>query len=333
MTEPLTDKELKAPAVEIQDLVKIYGTKRVVDGINMNLSVGKVYGILGPNGAGKTTTINMLTTLVRSDHGIAKVFGHDVQKEAGRVRQLIGLTGQYAALDEKLSGYENLFIFSRLQGFNSRGARDKAQSLLAEFDLEDSAAKLVEKYSGGMRRRLDLAASLIAEPPLLFLDEPTTGLDPRNRMRTWEMIRGLVAKGTTVLLTTQYLEEADNLADWIAVIDSGRIVAEGSSNELKASIGATSLHLRLARKADMSRALGFVEKILGAKGAMADETAISVPMKAPDDVTELLVALRNDGIGLSEISVQKPTLDEVFLVLTGKKNEEKGSEESHEHLN
>jgi ABC-2 type transport system ATP-binding protein len=315
--------------VETHGLVKIYGARRVVDGIDMALPVGKVYGILGPNGAGKTTTINMLTTLLRPDQGVAKVFGHDVRKDAGRIRQLIGLTGQYAALDEKLSGFENLFIFSRLLGFTSWGARKKAEALLADFELTDSAAKPVEKYSGGMRRRLDLAASLISTPPLLFLDEPTTGLDPRNRAKMWDLIRGLVAHGTTVLLTTQYLDEADNLADRIAVIDRGRIVAEGTANELKASIGLTSLHLRVVKNHDMGKAQRLVEKILRAKSAVTEESVISAPMKNPDHVTELLVALRGQGIGLSEISVQKPTLDEVFLTLTGKGPAAGDKEASH----
>jgi ABC-2 type transport system ATP-binding protein len=317
MNGMLTELERTAPAVETRSLVKIYGKKRVVDGIDLTLPIGKVYGMLGPNGAGKTTTINMLTTLLKPDHGVAKVFGHDVRKEADRVRSLIGLTGQYASLDEKLSAYENLFIFSRLQGFSPNGARNKAEFLLAEFDLEDSSGKLVENFSGGMRRRLDLAVSLISEPPLIFLDEPTTGLDPRNRARIWDLIRCLVSKGTTILLTTQYLDEVDQLADRIAVIDHGRIVAEGTANELKASIGTTTLHLRLAQKGDIPVALNLVERILGAKGVVTDELNISAPMMAPDDVAELLVALRDANIGLSEISVQKPTLDEVFLAITG----------------
>jgi len=317
MNGTLTESERSTPAVETRSLVKVYGGRRVVDGIDLALPIGKVYGMLGPNGAGKTTTINMLTTLLKPDQGVAKVFGHDVQKEADRVRSLIGLTGQYASLDEKLSAYENLFIFSRLQGFSPKGARDKAGSLLAEFDLEDSSGKLVEDFSGGMRRRLDLAVSLISEPPLLFLDEPTTGLDPRNRARIWDMIRGLVSKGTTVLLTTQYLDEVDQLADRIAVIDRGRIVAEGTPNELKASIGTTTLHLRLVAKGDIGRALGLVEKVLGAKGVVTDGSGITAPMKAADHVAELLIALRDADIGLSEISVQKPTLDEVFLTITG----------------
>jgi ABC-2 type transport system ATP-binding protein len=317
MNGTLTESERSGPAVETRSLVKVYGGRRVVDGIDLVLPVGKVYGMLGPNGAGKTTTINMLTTLLRPDHGVAKVFGHDVRKEPDRVRSLIGLTGQYASLDEKLSAYENLFIFSRLQGFSPKGARDKAGSLLTEFELGDSAGKLVEDFSGGMRRRLDLAVSLISQPPLLFLDEPTTGLDPRNRARIWDMIRVLVSKGTTVLLTTQYLDEVDQLADKIAVIDHGRIVAEGTANELKASIGTTTLHLQLVAKGELGRALGLVERVLGAKGVVTDELGITAPMKAADHVAELLLALREAKIGLSEISVQKPTLDEVFLTITG----------------
>jgi ABC-2 type transport system ATP-binding protein len=310
MYKTLNAAEQAAPAVEARSLLKIYEKNRVVDGIDLTLPVGKVYGILGPNGAGKTTTIKMLTTLLKPDGGIAKIFGHDVQKEANTVRRLIGVTGQYASLDEKLSAYENLFIFSRLLGFSPRGARKKAGYLLAEFDLEDVAARLVEKFSGGMRRRLDLAASLISEPPLLFLDEPTTGLDPRNRAMIWDLIRGLVSKGTTVLLTTQYLDEADQLA-------------EGTSNELKASIGANTLHLRLDGGNNTEKATAIINQILGVKCAVTDDLNISAPMKTPGLVTDLLIAFRNVGIGLSEISVQKPTLDEVFLTITGHSAKEK----------
>jgi ABC-2 type transport system ATP-binding protein len=323
MYKTLNAAEQAAPAVEARSLLKIYEKNRVVDGIDLTLPVGKVYGILGPNGAGKTTTIKMLTTLLKPDGGIAKIFGHDVQKEANTVRRLIGVTGQYASLDEKLSAYENLFIFSRLLGFSPRGARKKAGYLLAEFDLEDVAARLVEKFSGGMRRRLDLAASLISEPPLLFLDEPTTGLDPRNRAMIWDLIRGLVSKGTTVLLTTQYLDEADQLADRIAVIDRGKVIAEGTSNELKASIGANTLHLRLDGGNNTEKATAIINQILGVKCAVTDDLNISAPMKTPGLVTDLLIAFRNVGIGLSEISVQKPTLDEVFLTITGHSAKEK----------
>jgi ABC-2 type transport system ATP-binding protein len=317
MNRILTQQEKELPAVETFGLVKIYNDKKVVDGIDLTIPAGKVYGILGPNGAGKTTTINMLTTLIRPDGGTAKLFGHDVQKEASEVRRLIGLTGQYASLDEKLSGYENLFIFSRLQGLSPAAAKKRAAQLLEEFNLTDAASRQVEGFSGGMKRRLDLAASLISEPPLLFLDEPTTGLDPRSRLQMWELIRGMVKNGTTVILTTQYLDEADQLADRIAVIDRGQVVAEGTANELKESIGKTSLHLHLSNKADIGTAEEIIYRQLGVKGAVSDEINISAPMASPGYVTDLLLAMRNAGVELAGMSVLKPTLDEVFLAITG----------------
>lgn len=228
-------------AIEIEGLVKVFGENRAVDGVNLKVEKGAIYGVLGPNGAGKSTTINMLATLLKPDGGSARIFGYDVVKEAHIVRQLIGVTGQAASVDEDLSGLENLILFGKLLGLPHKQAKAKANELLEEFGLTDAAKRPLKKFSGGMRRRLDLATSLIADPPLVFLDEPTTGLDPRTRQQMWETIRAKVARGTTVLLTTQYLDEADQLADRIAVIDHGKVVAEGTPQELKDSIGAQTL--------------------------------------------------------------------------------------------
>ena len=305
-------------AVRAEGLVKVFGDNRAVDGVDLRVEAGTVYGVLGPNGAGKTTTISMLATLLRPDGGRAEIFGHDVEREAQIVRQLVGVTGQYASVDETLSATENLVLFSRLLGLSRADSRRKAVELLEEFGLTEAAKRPLKKFSGGMRRRLDLAASLIAHPPLIFLDEPTTGLDPRTRAQMWETIRRLVAEGSTVLLTTQYLDEADQLADRIAVIDTGKVVAEGTPDELKGSIGTSSLQLRPADPADLDDVRIAVERVLGVSAAVTPEAArLTAPMQNPDLVTDLLVTLREAGIRLAELSVQKPTLDEVFLTLTG----------------
>ncbi|RJE89622.1 ATP-binding cassette domain-containing protein [Paenibacillus sp. 1011MAR3C5] len=305
-------------AVEAQGLVKVFGEHRAVDGVNLNVRAGTIYGVLGPNGAGKTTTIRMLATLLRPDGGSARIFGHDVTKESQIVRQLIGVTGQYASVDESLSAMENLIIFSRLLGLSRTESKRKAESLLEEFSLTEAAKRPLKNFSGGMRRRLDLAASLIAQPPLIFLDEPTTGLDPRTRVQMWETIQKLVKTGSTVLLTTQYLDEADQLADRIAVIDHGRVVAEGTVDELKASVGTSSLHLSVLQPLQMEAARHMVEQVLKVPTSAAyDSGKITAPMANTDQVTDLLIALREAGIPLAEMSVQKPTLDEVFLSITG----------------
>jgi ABC-2 type transport system ATP-binding protein len=279
---------------------------------------GTVYGVLGPNGAGKTTTIRMLATLLKPDGGDATVFGHDIRREPQIVRQLIGVTGQYASVDETLSATENLMLFSRLNGLSRADARRKSTELLEEFGLAEAATRPLKKFSGGMRRRLDLAASLISQPPLIFLDEPTTGLDPRTRSQMWDTIRRLVATGSTVLLTTQYLDEADQLADRIAVIDRGIVVAEGTAGELKASVGTSSLLLRLADAGSLERARHAILDVLGVESVLTPEAGrITAPMSDPDSVTDLLIRLRADGIAIEELSVQQPTLDEVFLALTG----------------
>lgn len=305
-------------AVEANGLVKVFGANRAVDGVDLRVKTGSIYGVLGPNGAGKTTTIRMLATLLAPDAGSAQVFGHDVGKEPQIVRQLIGVTGQYASVDDSLSATENLVIFSRLLGLSRADAKRKAAELLEEFGLTEAAKRPLKNFSGGMRRRLDLAASLIAQPPLIFLDEPTTGLDPRTRAQMWETIRRLVKTGSTVLLTTQYLDEADQLADRIAVIDRGHVVAEGTVDELKMSVGTASLQLRVVDSAETERARRRVEQVLQVRAAISAEAGrITAPMSDPDRVTDLLIALREEGIHLAEMSVQKPTLDEVFLTITG----------------
>ncbi len=305
-------------AVEAEGLVKVFGDNRAVDGVDLQVRTGSIYGVLGPNGAGKTTTIRMLATLLKADAGSAKIFGYDIGKEPQQVRQLIGVTGQYASVDESLSATENLIIFSRLLGLGRTESKRKAMELLEEFGLTEAAKRPLKNFSGGMRRRLDLAASLIAQPPLIFLDEPTTGLDPRTRNQMWETIRKLVKGGSTVLLTTQYLQEADELADRVAVIDHGKVVAEGTVNELKGSIGTSSLHLSIQNEQNMQEARLIVERVLNVQSAVSAEGGkITAPMADADKVTDLLMTLKTAGIPLAELSVQKPTLDEVFLAITG----------------
>lgn len=305
-------------AIEAEGLVKTFGEQRAVDGVDLTVRTGSVYGVLGPNGAGKTTTIRMLATLLRPDAGTARVFGHDVAREPHVVRQLIGVTGQYASVDETLSATENLVLFSRLHGLSRSAARAKSADLLERFGLTDAANKPLRNFSGGMRRRLDLAASLIAQPPLIFLDEPTTGLDPRTRAQMWDTIRELVATGSTVLLTTQYLDEADQLADRIAVIDRGRVVAEGTADELKSAVGTQSLQLRLADPGQVLAAAATIRDRFRVEPTVSPEAArLTLPLDDPAAVTDLLVLLRERGLAVEELSMQKPSLDEVFLTLTG----------------
>ncbi|GIP17898.1 daunorubicin resistance protein DrrA family ABC transporter ATP-binding protein [Paenibacillus montaniterrae] len=330
----MTDKWNGQWAIEADGLVKAFGDKRAVDGVNLQVRAGTIYGVLGPNGAGKTTTIRMLATLLRPDAGTVRVFGHDAAKEPHVVRQLIGVTGQYASVDESLSAIENLLIFSRLLGLGRAEARRKASELLEEFGLMEAAKRPLKNFSGGMRRRLDLAASLIAQPPLIFLDEPTTGLDPRTRTQMWETIRRLVKTGSTVLLTTQYLDEADQLADRIAVIDHGRVVAEGTVDELKASVGMSSLHLRVQNPLQSEKARQIIERVLKVEASLSAEAGkFTAPMADADRVADLLIAIREEGIRLAELSVQKPTLDEVFLATTGHgvaANAQQSSEQTNE---
>lgn len=306
-------------AIETRGLVKVFGGHRAVDGVNLNVRTGTIFGLLGPNGAGKTTTLRMLATLLRPDAGTARIFGCDTVKEPHHVRRLIGVTGQYATVDETLTARENLIIFSRLLGLGRTEARRRAAELLEQFGLAEASDRQLKSFSGGMRRRLDLAASLIVQPPLLFLDEPTTGLDPRSRAQVWEMIRKLVKTGSTVLLTTQYLDEADQLADRIAVIDRGRVIAEGTADELKASVGASSLELAVRHAKDHAEARRIVEETLRVRaGAQPESGKITAPMADAGRLADLLTALRERGIELAEISVRKPTLDEVFMAVTGR---------------
>jgi len=313
--------KLSEVAVEARGLVKVFGQFHAVDGVDLHIPAGGIYGVLGPNGAGKTTTIRMLATLLKPDGGSAKIFGYDVVKDNHIVRQLIGLTGQYASVDEKLSATENLIIFSRLLGLDNREAKRRAKELLEEFDLTEAAKRPLAKYSGGMRRRLDLAASLISQPALLFLDEPTTGLDPRTRIQMWNTIRRLVKNGSTVVLTTQYLDEADQLADRIAVIDRGKVIAEGTPDQLKAKVGTASLELKLSEDEHLHHAKGIIQRLLQVEVHVAGNNTITAPMQDPEVITDLLLALRNARIGLSAVSVKSPTLDEVFLTLTGQQTQ------------
>ncbi|MBL0885972.1 ATP-binding cassette domain-containing protein [Myceligenerans indicum] len=327
-------------AIEATGLVKVFGRNRAVDGVDLTVPTGSVYGVLGPNGAGKTTTIKMLATLLRPDGGSARVLGHDVVREPQAVRALIGVTGQYASVDEDMSATENLVLFGRLLGLSTRAARTKAVELLEEFGLSDAARRPLKQFSGGMRRRLDLAASLIARPPLIFLDEPTTGLDPRTRNQMWDTVRRLVAEGSTVLLTTQYLDEADQLADRIAVIDRGQVVAEGTADDLKRSVGAQALQVTVptttppggAPPADAAaRALAAVTGHDAARTALGGPDAdgsvrLTVPLESPDHVADVLLRLREDRVDILGLSLSRPSLDEVFLTLTGHTAEQQDPE-------
>ncbi|MFI9228776.1 ATP-binding cassette domain-containing protein [Streptomyces rimosus] len=308
-------------AVLAEGLAKRYGDKRALDGFDLAVRRGTVQGLLGPNGAGKTTAVRILATLLRLDGGRATVAGHDVAREPHAVRKRIGLTGQYAAVDEILTGRQNLEMFGRLFHLDGRRARARADELLARFGLSDAAGKQVKHYSGGMRRRLDLASSVLLAPEVLFLDEPTTGLDPRSRNEVWETVRNLVAGGTTVLLTTQYLDEADQLADRIAVIDHGRTVAEDTPDGLKQGIGGDRVQVVLRAAAELPRAAGIVARV-AADGAAPDTDVAERRVGAPvaDGVaalTEVARALQDAGIGVADIGLRRPTLDEVFLRLTG----------------
>ena len=330
---PSKKTELGTLAVEAKGLVKIFGENRAVDGVDLAIQTGSIYGLLGPNGAGKTTTINMLATLLKPDAGTAKIFGHDIQREAQIVRQLISVTDQDAALDEKLSAAENLRIFGMLLGLSTSEARKRTAELLEEFGLTEASNRPVEKFSGGMRHKLDFAASLIVQSPLIFLDEPTTGLDPRTRNQMWKIIRQLASSGSTILLTTQYLDEADQLADRIVVIDHGRVVAEGTPNELKAKVGSATLHLLLENEKDNAKAMSIVQTVLNARASTNEPTLITAPMADPERVTDLLLALRRENIRLSRVNVQEPTLDEVFLTLTGEGKQEHESKQTQKGAN
>ncbi|MBC7898104.1 MAG: ATP-binding cassette domain-containing protein [Cytophagaceae bacterium] len=306
-------------AIETQELAKSFGTTRALDGIDLTVREGSVYGLLGPNGAGKTTAIRILTTLIKADSGRAIVGGLDVAREPGAVRRKVGLTGQYASVDEDLTGTENLVLVGRLLGLSWSEARRRGTELLEAFALSDAAARQVRTYSGGMRRRLDIAASLVIVPAILFLDEPTTGLDPRARNQVWDLVRRIANEGTTVLLTTQYLDEADRLAERLAVIDHGKVIAEGTSRELKASVGANAVHVRLADATQGDAAREAITRVLG-DGIMpaSDPMMISARLTSTAQAADVLTSLAQAGVDVAEFSVGTPSLDEVFLALTGK---------------
>ncbi len=310
-------------AIETAGLVKTFGDLRAVDGVDLRIPSGGVYGVLGPNGAGKTTTIRILATLLEPDRGTATVLGRDVRREAAEVRARVALTGQFASLDEDLTGLENLLLLSRLHGYGRAAAKDRAQELLAAFDLTEAANKQIKAYSGGMRRRIDIAGSIVVRPDLMFLDEPTTGLDPRSRNQVWEIVRALVGAGTTILLTTQYLEEADQLADRIAVIDHGRVIAEGTSGELKASVGSGAVKVRVAVPADREKVARLLAESLGSEPTLeSDPASMSMRVTDPTAVAAALQRVGDHGLVVSEYSLGQPSLDEVFLALTGRPRQE-----------
>ncbi len=305
-------------AIETAGLAKAFGATRAVDGIDLVVRAGTVYGVLGPNGAGKTTTLRMLATLLRPSAGSARVLGHDIVADADAVRGAVSLTGQFASVDDELSGRENLVLLGRLLGLARRAADERAAELLDAFGLTDAADRLVRTFSGGMRRRLDIAASIVVPPELLFLDEPTSGLDPRSRNQVWDIVRVLVAAGTTVLLTTQHLEEADQLADRLAIIDHGKVVAEGTPGQLKAHVGSGTLRIRLVDPAHRPLAKGLLSAALGVPTYLEpDPATLSARAAAAADVATAVADLARAGIGVEELALGQPSLDEVFLALTG----------------
>ena len=319
-------------AIETTRLVKAFGATRALDGVDLSIRSGSVYGLLGPNGAGKTTTIRVLTTLLKPTEGRAQVLGHDVTTEAALVRRKVSLTGQYASVDEDLTGQENLVLVCRLLGLSWRDAKHRATELLGSFGLADAAGKQVRAYSGGMRRRIDIAASLVTRPEILFLDEPTTGLDPRSRNQVWDLVRQIAADGTTVVLTTQYLEEADRLAERLAVIDHGKVIAEGTSRDLKSSVGSNSLHFHLADVGQRAEAETIVAGIIR-EGILpeTDPAAFSIKVADPAIAADLLGALARARIQLADFSIGSPSLDDVFFSLTGRPAQEDKKPEGDEN--
>ncbi|MFD3678083.1 MULTISPECIES: ATP-binding cassette domain-containing protein [Streptomyces] len=319
----MTRNDKNPNAVEVRGLVKHYGETKALDGVDLDVREGTVLGVLGPNGAGKTTLVRCLSTLIVPDAGTAFVAGFDVVRQPRQLRRTIGLTGQYASVDEKLSGWENLYMIGRLLDLSRKGARLRADELLERFSLTDAAKKAVMNYSGGMRRRLDLAASMIGSPAVLYLDEPTTGLDPRTRNEVWDEVQRMVAEGATVLLTTQYMEEAEQLASELTVIDKGRVIANGKVDELKARVGGRTLRIRPSDPADlpgMARSLAEagLDGVAGSQ-AVPDEGALLVPILADEQLTAVVGLLAARGYGITDISTYLPSLDEVFLSITGQK--------------
>jgi oleandomycin transport system ATP-binding protein len=314
-------------AIWAEGLVKRFGDTTALAGVDLAVRTGTVLGLLGPNGAGKTTTVRVLATLLQPDAGRASVGGYDVLRDAHRVRQLIGLTGQYASVDETLTGTENLVLIGRLLGVPRPDAKARARELLARFDLLDAADRAAKTYSGGMRRRLDLAASLVGRPRMLYLDEPTAGLDPRSRMELWDLVRSLVADGVTVLLTTQYLEEADELADEIAVIDHGRVIASGTPDELKAKTGAQSLEVRPADATDLPTVVSVVGELAGTEPEV-DGQRVTAPVQDPALLPAAVRRLDDAGVVIGELALRGSSLNEVFLSLTGHPVEETEDDDS-----
>lgn len=306
-------------AIEVNHLTKKFNNKIAVDDISFNVKKGEVFGLLGPNGAGKTTTLRMMTTLMKANNGSVKIFGHDSVKEGRLARSMFGLTGQYASVDEDISARENLMIFSRLNGLSRSDSKKRTQELLSEFSLLNSADKPLKDFSGGMRRRLDLAVSLITRPALIFLDEPTTGLDPRTRTQMWDTIRKLVEQGSTILLTTQYLNEADQLADRIAVIDHGKLIKVGTPEELKKQIGGTKLEFTVERNSQIDDAMKLLTNNVGEPINHTGEQ-LSTTLKSVDQIAPLLVTLKQSKISISNLTVKEPSLDDVFMKLTVGKN-------------
>ena len=318
-------------AISTEGLVKRFGATTALAGVDLAVRTGTVLGLLGPNGAGKTTAVRVLATLLRPDAGHATVGGYDVVRDAHRVRQLIGLTGQYASVDETLTGAENLLLIGRLLGVPRREAKQRARELLAKFDLEQAADRAAKTYSGGMRRRLDLAASLVGRPRMLYLDEPTTGLDPRSRLELWDLVRSLVAEGVTVLLTTQYLDEADKLADEIVVIDHGKVIATGTPDELKAKTGAQSLAVRPADEADLPTVISVVGELAGVAPEVEGQL-VTAPVADPVLLPAAVRRLDDAGVLIAELALRNSSLNEVFLSLTGRLAEEAFENEDSEEV-
>jgi ABC-2 type transport system ATP-binding protein len=321
-----------AGAIEVSGLVKHFGEVRALDGVDLTAHQGEVLGLLGPNGAGKTTLVRVLATLLEADAGEARVLGFDVRGQASELRARIGLAGQYAAVDENLTGLENLTMVGRLYGAPRRQAKARGRELLERFGLTEASGRPTKTYSGGMRRRLDLAAALVASPPVLFLDEPTTGLDPRSRLSLWAMIEGLVAEGTTVLLTTQNLDEADRLADTIAVIDHGRLIAEGTSDQLKDRLGGERLEIRLDDDANAEKAVAALVP-MSDEPPNRDDGLVKVSVRERTGaIAEAVRRLSEAGVGVDDLALRRPTLDEVFLALTGHDTEQDGYQDEREQV-
>ncbi|MFF0742649.1 ATP-binding cassette domain-containing protein [Streptomyces sp. NPDC004111] len=317
------------PAIQVRGLAKHYGETRALDGVDLDVSEGTVLGVLGPNGAGKTTLVRCLSTLIRPDAGTATVAGFDVVRQPRQLRRTIGLTGQYASVDEKLSGWENLYMIGRLLDLSRKDSRRRADDLLERFSLTEAAKKAAATYSGGMRRRLDLAASMIGQPAVLYLDEPTTGLDPRTRNEVWAEVQRMVGEGVTVLLTTQYMEEAEQLASELTVIDRGKVVAEGKVDELKAKVGGRTLQIRPSDPAQLNAMAGTLAEAgldgLAGSQTRVDEGLLYVPILSDEQLTAVVGLLGARGFAIADIGTHLPSLDEVFLAITGEKSSEADS--------